>query len=192
MGVSTTAAGAFDRRRGARRLAHLARALAMVAIATGFAVAPGAGPGSGSPAAAAEPTVVGVLPFSYLDTSGEPRDQSAEHAARVERLMHDLTAEIAGDGAVKTFSVADVTACGQDSACILAKARDEGADVVVAGALQKISTMATQLWIGVFDVDTGRQIFHRNMTFRGDNDVAWERAAEFIARQIAEKALSAG
>lgn len=175
-----------------RRAARAARVLVAAAIAVGVAVAPGLGPYRGSPAAAAEAPVVGVLPFSYLDTSGEPRDQSAEHAARVERLTRDLTTEIAGDARVRTLAVTAAAECGQDSACILAKARAEGADVVVAGGLQKISTMATQLWIGVFDVETGRQLFHRNMTFRGDNDVAWERAAEFIARQIAEKALPAG
>jgi len=80
---------------------------------------------------------------------------------------------------------ADLAACAAtDSACILAAAQRAGVDLILTGAIQKVSTMATQLWAAVFDAGDGKRLFYRQLTFRGDTDQAWERATAFLAKEI--------
>lgn len=139
-----------------------------------------------SAAAQASPPAVAVLEFSYLDTSGEPRDQGAEHAARLAAQHADLQQALHASGKfrVVAFPSPPDEACRQSSDCLLGKAREAEADLVLTGAVQKISTMATQLWVGMFEVSTGKRIFYRQMNFRGDTDEAWRRASAFLARDL--------
>jgi hypothetical protein len=149
---------------------------------------------SPGPAAADAPRVA-VLPFSYLDTSGERRDQSAEHQARLAAMAEQLRSELdAGGGLrVEVLPAAAVSGCATgESECLLAAARDAGADLVLTGAVHKISTMATQMWVGVFDAASGKRVFYRSLSFRGDTDDAWRRATRFLARQIAAAPLAKG
>src|SRR6516164_7072839 len=53
-----------------------------------------------SPAAAADatPVPIAVLDLDYVDTSGEPRDQTQEHAARIRRFSDALRSDLARSG----------------------------------------------------------------------------------------------
>jgi hypothetical protein len=136
-------------------------------------------------AADAAPVVV-IMPFGFVDTSGEARDQSTEHRARLDRMAEDLAAELGRAGTYRVIAPPpDLTACAPtDSACLLAGAKRAGAALIMAGALQKVSTMATQLWAAVFDARDGKRLFYRQLTFRGDTDQAWDRATSFLAKEI--------
>ena len=136
----------------------------------------------------AAPSKLAIDDFSYLDTSGEQRDQTAEHAARLKAMTGALRSELAQS---KLFEVVTLTpegnelACADDDGtCILARAREAGADLLLLGAVQKISTMATQVWVSAFDVATTQRVFYRHLSFRGDTDEAWQRASRYLIREI--------
>ena len=135
----------------------------------------------------AEPPTLAVLPFSYLDTSYEPKDQAADHARRLAAMSSDLGTLLAGDG-YRIVALAEgdrAHLCPQgDPNCALGRARRDGADLVLAGAVQKISTMASRIWIGIFDTRTGERVYYGDLNFRGDTDEAWRRATEFAAERI--------
>ena len=134
----------------------------------------------------AAPALVLLMPFSYLDTSGEPRNQVRDHEARLAIMASELKTRLQTDGKYQVASPsAAVAACAAtDSECILAAARQAHVDLIFTGAVHKVSTMATQIWVGIFDAATGKRVFYRQLTFRGDTDQAWRRSAEFLARQI--------
>jgi Protein of unknown function (DUF2380) len=139
------------------------------------------------PARAAEPAVLALLvPFSFADTSAEPRDQKAEHAARLARMADDLKAKLGASGLYRiALAPPEASRCpAGDSDCILATVRRAGADLVLTGAIQKISTMATNCWAAVFDAASGKRLFYRQLTFRGDTDEAWQRATDFLVHEI--------
>ncbi len=131
-------------------------------------------------------TPIIVLPFSFFDTSGELRDQSADHASRLSTMAGELSAKLEGTGLYQSVPAnGEVTACDRgDTACLLKTARQAGAALVLTGAVQKVSTMASDIWIGAFDAASGRRVFYRQLTFRGDTDEAWRHATSFLVHQI--------
>ena len=93
-------------------------------------------------AAKAEETLL-LTPFGYLDTSGEPRDQSAEHARRLAATELDIKDILQAKGVFHIVTAPqDAPACPTgETDCILKQARAAGAQLVLAGAVQKASTM---------------------------------------------------
>ena len=73
---------------------------------------------------------------------------------------------------------------GVPTGALVASARTAGARYLVSGGIQKISTLVQLARLVVLDVETGKPVFDRVFTFRGDNDEAWRRAAHFLARHI--------
>ncbi len=138
--------------------------------------------------AAAQPATLAILPVKLLDTSGEPVDQSAEHARRLTEMGRQLADELA-----RRYRTALVPAerlrsrCPEETpSCLLDAA---GADLVLAGVVHKSSTLILQIFVRVADARTGRSRFARDLNFRGDGDEGWRRAATFLARQILEAPL---
>jgi hypothetical protein len=139
------------------------------------------------PAIAEQPVhSLALMPFTYVDTSGEPRDQTVDHEARLRRMSTEIGAELDNGRIYRVVPVPpELERCdATDSDCILAASRRAGVDRLLVGTLQKVSTMATQGWVGLFDASTGRRLFYRQLTFRGDNDQAWERAASYLSKEI--------
>ena len=64
-------------------------------------------------------------------------------------------------------------------------AREAGADLLLIGGVHKLSTLVQNAGIDAIDAKTGKAIFHRLFTFRGDTDDAWRRAEMFIFDEIA-------
>lgn len=137
---------------------------------------------------AAAPAALVVLEFGYLDTSGEQRDQRAEHAARLSEMRKSLGSQLSTGDRFRVVALPDhpTEACVENSSCLLGEAREAGADLVLTGTIHKISTMASQMWVGMFDAKTGERVFYRQMSFRGDTDEAWRRASAYLAREIAK------
>lgn len=131
-------------------------------------------------AAAGQPTA--ILPVKLLDTSHEARDQRADHDRRLALMVRVITAEL-GDTVV--IMPEEVATCQPETTeCLLALARDKGADQALFVVTQKTSTLILQMFANLVDVRTGALILSRDLNFRGDNDDSWRRAARFLARDI--------
>jgi hypothetical protein len=121
----------------------------------------GFGPGfAGTPP---HPVGVTIDDFSYVDSSGEVADQAAAHQRRLQAFMAALRKDVAVEG---------------------------GAGIRVIGGIRKASTLVQWAKVAVIDVGANRVLFDRLYTFRGDNDVAWDRARAFISEDI--RAVLAG
>ncbi|MDS9468406.1 DUF2380 domain-containing protein [Paracoccus sp. MBLB3053] len=128
----------------------------------------------------AEPLM--ILPVKLLDTSNEAVDQSADHARRQQAFADRLASELSGT-VVSSAEVAD--ACPRETAaCLLellaAKSAERGLFIVV----QKTSMLILQVFADLVEVDSQKLISHRELSFRGDNDEGWNRAADFLAGQL--------
>jgi len=153
--------------------------------------------GAASPATAADgaptPVPIAVLDLVYVDTSGEPRDQTQEHAARVRRFSDALRGDLERSGKFRIVTAqcgaAPCSASGEPRE-LVARAREAGAKLVVIGGVHKQSTLIQWAKVQAVDVDTERVALDKLLTFRGDTDAAWERAEAFAAREVAALAAS--
>ena len=101
--------------------------------------------------------------FSYLDTSGEPTDQSAVHRARLQAFMAALRHDIETDNRYRLQG---------------------GANIQIIGAIQKKSTLVQWARVRAIDIAANRIALEKVYTFRGDSDQAWQRAEAFVSEDI--------
>ncbi|WP_244478040.1 MULTISPECIES: DUF2380 domain-containing protein [unclassified Methylobacterium] len=154
-----------------------------VALGVGIALLLGALPCSADPA----PNLA-MLPIRMLDTSGEPKDQTSEHAARLAAMAQGLSARLSTKGCFRVAGIdaeALARSCpGNEPACILGVARANGAGLAFVGVIHKSSTLIMQMFARIVETGGGATIFSRELNFRGDNDESWQRAEVFLAREI--------
>jgi hypothetical protein len=132
--------------------------------------------------------------FSYKDTSGEKRDQTQEHNARLNMLNRLFREKLASSG---RFAVVDIdcqsAACavqdGVAPATLVESADKAGARYLVAGGVQKMSTLVQWARITILDLKERKALLDRLYTFRGDTDDAWRHAALFAVRHVDELRL---
>ena len=143
-----------------------------------------------SPAAAADgapPVAIAVPDLVYVDTSGEVRDQTQEHARRIRHFSDALRGDLARSGKFRIVALqcgaAPCAADGEPSE-LLARARAAGARLVLIGGVHKESTLIQWAKVQAVDVDADRIVLDKLLTFRGDTDEAWERAEAFVAREL--------
>lgn len=123
-----------------------------------------------------------ILPVKLLDTSGEARDQSQAHEARLALLATVLKDEL---GDTVLIDAAAIASCQpQTTDCLLERARAAHAERALFVVTQKTSTLILQIFANLVDARTGALIVSRNLNFRGDNDESWRRAGRFLARQL--------
>ena len=140
------------------------------------------------------PVTVAITEFSFRDTSDEPKDQKQIHEARRHHFMAALAADLEKSGRYRVIALT----CGTEpcaatpvaAAELLTDARKAGADLLMIGGIQKMSTLVLWMKTGLFDVQHDQSVFDRLFTFRGDNDEAWAQAEGFIVRQLNELKLS--
>lgn len=115
----------------------------------------------------AQPVSISIKDFAYLDTSGEPVDQTADHQKRLQAFMSALKRDVEAAPGYRLVPSAQT---------------DAGLGIV--GGIQKMSTLVQ--WANVALVDFGAKnvLMKKLYTFRGDNDEAWSRAEAFISREI--------
>ena len=163
------------------------RSLGCVAIACACALP------SDSPRAD-EPVAVAVADFDYIDTSGEVLDQERVHAQRLRALAQQVREGLDHSGRYRVVTLAcDPAPCSvgrTDPAELLAKARAVGARLLLYGGIQKMSTLIQYGNAQVVDLDADRLVFNRNISFRGDNDEAWQRAAQFLVSDLVNENLA--
>ena len=137
--------------------------------------------------AMAAPIVVAVVPFAYLDTSGEPVDQVSLHKARIERFDAALQSELSQPGGYRTVAVpCAAPACDltRDRAALIGRARATGAAMLLIGGIHKMSTLVQFMRAEAISTTTGKTVFTRLLTFRGDSDDAWRHGETFLAGQF--------
>ncbi|WP_454849715.1 DUF2380 domain-containing protein [Rhizobium binxianense] len=161
-----------------RRLAVLGGFLPVLAGAAGLA----------SAVPAAEPVALAVAAFDFRDTSGEVRNQADEHEARLKALGAAVNEGLSATGKVGLVGLGcgagacTVRAAGLDA--LSAHARKVGAHYLLIGEVHKLSTLIGEVKFAVLDMDTGRPTCDRFLSYRGDTDEAWRRAAAFVVRDV--------
>jgi NAD(P)-dependent dehydrogenase (short-subunit alcohol dehydrogenase family) len=129
-----------------------------------------------------------VLDFNYVDTSGESRDQNAEHKKRLDAFMLAFRQDIAAsEKYLMVAATCRPVSCqvGQSPLSELQDAaRDAGAKILLVGGTHKMSTLIQNARVLAVDVETGAVVLDRLMTFRGDTDEAWQRAETFLSQQV--------
>lgn len=146
------------------------------------------------------PQTLAVLPFEIHDTSGE-----AGSPTRYDAMLAALT-QLVGEKieAARLYrvvpqpridsAVADVnsgTFLRSCNGCELDIARRAGADAVLIGWFWKVSTLIGTLHVEIKDVASGRTVYVRVFDFRGDNEKAWRRAAEFMVGTLRQSGAGA-
>ncbi len=152
-----------------------------VLAATGLVL----GSGFGTPRSAAaegQPLAVTVDDFSYLDTSGEQADQSAAHQQRLQAFMAALRGDIEAD---RRFRLIPSNASeGAAPEARLRAASQAGAQILLVGGIQKVSTLVQWARAAAVDVASNHVLVEKFFTFRGDNDEAWQRAEAFVSQEM--------
>jgi Protein of unknown function (DUF2380) len=141
------------------------------------------------PCLSAEPPTIAVADFDYVDTSGEVKDQRAEHKARVAKFAELVRENLSqGDTRVLPFECPEhpCTPVSMGSDDFIAAARRSGARFVVYGGIHKMSTLVQNGLVEVLDLQNEKLIMKRNVSFRGDNDEAFSRAAAFVGDTVRE------
>lgn len=135
------------------------------------------------------PTPVAVATFSYSDTSGEPRDQEAEHAAWLAMFTGLMREDIGRTG---RFRIVDHACAAPDCAVVegvvpdalVASASAAGARYLVFGGIHKMSTLVQWARLTVLDVPSRAMVIDRQFSFRGDNEDAWRHAARYVSSYV--------
>ncbi len=134
-----------------------------------------------------QPVALAILNLDYVDTSGEPRDQTAAHQRRAADFVSALQRDLASNGQYRIVPMS----CGaapceseMSPSDIQKAARAAGAKLVLIGGVHKMSSLVEWAKFQIADEEQGRIVFDRLLTFRGDTDEAWRRAESFVARDV--------
>ncbi|MFD1914395.1 DUF2380 domain-containing protein [Halodurantibacterium flavum] len=148
---------------------------------------PGAAPAQERPAQARPAQErLAVAEFAFRDTSGELRDQRAEHAERLAAFAATLRA---GTGAVPLDCDLPCSPADPGPAALTRAAEAAGADLLLIGEFHKVSTLIGWIRIAVLELPGGGTRCERLLSYRGDTDEAWQRAAEFTLRDLGRYCL---
>ena len=169
------------------------RSVAVVAL-VGLA-APLGGQGARADVAPTQPVALAVLDLDYVDTSGEPTDQTAAHQRRAANFVSALQRDLVANGQYRVVPMS----CGSEPcepvmnpAELQKAARAAGARFILLGGVHKMSSLVQWAKIQIADEEQGRIVFDRLLTFRGDTDEAWQKAESFVARDVLSSAPTFG
>jgi hypothetical protein len=134
------------------------------------------------------PVPMVVADFDYVDTSGEVRDQRTEHERRLQTFMRTVRDDLARSGQYRIVPlVCSPTPCPTvGSAQLMKDAHSSGATVLLYGGIHKESTLIQWMKVEAVEVENGKQLFNRLITFRGDTDEAWTRSEQFLIKQLTQ------
>jgi len=135
-----------------------------------------------------ETPAMAVAEIQYVDTSGEPVDQSADHFRRLRQFEASLRSDLAASGKIRTVSLdcpANACSVGDiDAPRLIDRAKAAGATHLLIGSIHKLSTLIQWAKFDLIDVKARNVVFNRLVTFRGDNDKAWSNAETFVVQEI--------
>jgi hypothetical protein len=161
------------------------KSLRLFALAAGIVFA---GPAGAETIANPAVQPIAVVDFDYRDTSGEVRDQTAEHRARLSAFMGKLRADLGADPRFPVVSIAcadpPCTAGNTPPEALLDAARKAGAHALLYGEIDKMSTLVQWGRVELVDIAANKLLDDKFLTFRGDTDEAWLRAEAFIVEEL--------
>ena len=138
--------------------------------------------------AAPAPRTVAVADFDYVDTSGEVKDQRAEHQARMARFAEILRENLGAQGGFEVMPLAcaepPCTPINMQPEKFITASRRSGARFILYGGIHKMSTLVQWGDIQLLDLEADKVLFRQNVTFRGDTDEAYRRAAAFVGESV--------
>ena len=138
-----------------------------------------------------EVPAVAVAEISFVDTSGEVVDQSADHSRRLREFAAALRSDLSASGKLRGIALdCSPNACSigdMDADRLVEKAQAAGAVYLVISSFHKTSTLIQGEKFEIVDVKARSKVVDRLISFRGDNDEAYRRAEGFIVRQILEQ-----
>ncbi len=138
----------------------------------------------------AAPLTIAVADFDYIDTSGEVKDQRAEHQARMAQFAELLRAKLSAEGEFRVMPVEcaepPCTPINMQPENFIAASRRSSARFVVYGGIHKTSTLVQWGDVELLDLEANKLLLKRTVTFRGDNDEAFRRAAAFVGETVKE------
>lgn len=127
-----------------------------------------------------------VYRFELLDSSGERNNP--DHIQWLEQVTQVFRQGMIEQG----YDVVDLQPFAAEieaqeplngcNGCFLPYSAKHGWDVSVFGVVRKVSTLIMGMQIMVFDSASERVLFHRTVSFRGDNWESWKRASQWIVR----------
>jgi hypothetical protein len=140
----------------------------------------------------AETLRAAVFDFTFYDTSlqGEMSGPRADEQARLQRLNTQLRTLLAQSGRYRPVDMssleteahtANLYECGD---CEITMARQVGAQVAVAGLVQKVSNLILNINIVIRDVATGRVLHAQSVDIRGNTDETWLRGLSFLVAEM--------
>jgi len=130
-----------------------------------------------------------ILPFEIQDTSGEAGSPGGHDAmlAALTRIVGEKIEAAHLCKVVPQALVAKAVAAANSgtflrncNGCELDIARRAGADQVMIAWIYKMSSLVLTLHIQIKDVASAKQTYVRVFDFRGDNETAWQRAADYM------------
>jgi hypothetical protein len=135
---------------------------------------------------------IAIAAFDNDDTAGESPEAVEAHAARVQGFSGLIEERLAAEDAYKIVSLTcDAPPCSAGSMApedLIAAARQAGARLLVYGGIHKMSSLVQLGKVQAVDLEKDALVFDQSFQFRGDNDEAFSRAADFVARYLAEAA----
>jgi hypothetical protein len=138
----------------------------------------------------AAPLTIAVADFDYIDTSGEVKDQRAAHQARMAQFAELLRAKLGADGQFQVMPLAcaepPCTPINMQPDRFIAASRSSSARYIVYGGIHKTSTLVQWGDIELLDLEANKLLLKRTVTFRGDTDEAFSRAAAFVSETVKE------
>ncbi len=155
---------------------------AVAAMCVAVAMSLPAGPGLSAP------LTIAVADFDYVDTSGEVKDQRAEHRSRVAQFAELVRENLGAGGDYRVLPLDcpehPCTPVSMHPDDFIAAARRSGAGLVVYGGIRKMSTLVQWGDVELLDLDNEKLLLKRTVSFRGDNDEAYRRAAAFVGDTV--------
>lgn len=165
------------------RRAGRARGIAAVGVAAALSC-------QVSPAFSATPLTVAVADFDYIDTSGEVKDQRAAHEARMAEFADLLRTKLGAEGEFRVIPIEcaepPCTPINMQPEKFIAASKRSSARFVVYGGIHKTSTLVQWGDVELLDLQANKLLLKRTVTFRGDTDEAFRRAAAFVGEAVRE------
>jgi hypothetical protein len=138
----------------------------------------------------ADPPKVAVFDFELVDTSlqGEVSGPRADEQDRLARAGDQLRKALTESGKFQLMDISSVNAAAHGSnlqacgGCDVQYAQKLGADLVIAGVVQKVSNLILNINIYLRDVHTGRLVTLASADMRGNTDESWSRTMSYLVR----------
>lgn len=138
-------------------------------------------------ALAEPPPRVLVFDLEITDTSGE--GEHPDHAGRLQRMTAVLSDGLAASGRLAVTRIRDIPLASElpnavrfCNGCEIDLGRKAGADIVVTGLIQKISTLVLSVQIIMRRTADGEPVAVGIADIRGDNERAWRHGVEWLLR----------